>query len=153
PELRALAIREDRMTGGPGGRARMLMPAWALRTLAIAISGLTMLGSSSYVLAHPFNSEAPLHPPVAKDESGDSAPRPAEPTPTPTPTPSPTRTPSPSPTRTVAPTKTAAPVAKATATIAPTVRPPTLASRTPVPTPRPTLVLTSGVKVTAVPKV
>ncbi|TMC77734.1 MAG: hypothetical protein E6J09_06725 [Chloroflexi bacterium] len=126
------------------------MPAWALRILAIAISGLTMLGSSSYVLAHPFNSAAPLRPPVAKDPEARAT---LQPTPTPTPSPTPSQTPSPTPTKTAAPTKTALAVAKATATVVPTVRTATPAPRTPVPTPRPTLVLNSGVKMTAVPKV
>ena len=53
------------------------MPAWVLRILAVAMSGLAMLGSSSYVLAHPYNADAPLHPPVVKE------PVPATPAPTP----------------------------------------------------------------------
>ena len=43
------------------------MPAWALRVFAVALSGLAMLGSSTYVLANPYNPEAPLHPPVVKE--------------------------------------------------------------------------------------
>ncbi|HEV8536208.1 MAG TPA: hypothetical protein VGR87_10905 [Candidatus Limnocylindria bacterium] len=117
------------------------MPSWALRLLATAISGLVMLGSSSYVLANPFNAEAPLKPPLVKD------PQPAA---TPTPTPSPTTSPSPSPTRPATPTRSASPAAQASATPAPTLRTPAPTLR---PTPRPTLVLTAGVKMTAVPKV
>jgi hypothetical protein len=126
------------------------MPSWALRLLAIAISGLTMLGSSSYVLAHPFNPQAPLQPPVVKDPEAAATP---QPTPTPTSSPTPSPSPSPSPARAAAPTKSAVAVALPTATPAPAVRTPSPTPRTPAPTARPTLVLTSGVRMTAVPKV
>jgi hypothetical protein len=41
------------------------MPAWALRVAAILVTALSMIGSTTYALAHPKNPSAPLQPPVA----------------------------------------------------------------------------------------
>ena len=57
------------------------MPPWALRLLAVVVTGLSMIGSTTYTLAHPKNPNAPLQPPVEK--SPDATP--AAPTPTPIP--------------------------------------------------------------------
>jgi hypothetical protein len=129
------------------------MPAWALRAVAVLITGLSMLGSTTYALAHPKNPNAPLQPPVAEK------PTPAEPEPDPTEAPAPFRTlaptvpptPSPSPSPTAKPTATLAGVqARATAT-------PTAAPRTAAPTLRPTpvpqITLAAGVRATSLPKV
>ena len=45
------------------------MPPWALRVLAAVITTLSLLGSTSYALAHPKNPNAPLQPPVAEKPS------------------------------------------------------------------------------------
>ena len=45
------------------------MPPWALRMLAAGIATLSLLGSTSYALAHPKNPNAPLQPPVAEKPS------------------------------------------------------------------------------------
>ena len=123
------------------------MPVWALRLGAILVTGLSMVGSTSYALAHPKNPNAPLRPPVAG--------RAAMPTDAPEPTPDPTP-----PVRTIAPTmpptptppsarpSTSAVAARASATRTPTPRP------TPTrPTPVPQITLSAGVRVTALPKI
>src|SRR2546423_15715896 len=101
------------------------MPAWALRLAAVVITGLSMLGSTTYALAHPKNPNAPLQPPVAEkpaiaepEADPTTAPPPFRtlaPTPPPTPSPSPTATPRATPT-----------VARGSASATPTA-PPTVA--------------------------
>jgi len=130
------------------------MPAWALRLAAVVITGLTMLGSTTYALAHPKNPNAPLQPPVAEKSA------PPEPEPEPTTAPAPFRTLAPTPPPTPSPSPTATPRATATVagtqarasgTVAPT-RPPT-PSPTLRPTPVPQITLAAGVRATALPKV
>jgi hypothetical protein len=130
------------------------VPAWALRVAAVIVTALSMIGSTSYALAHPKNPNAPLQPPVA-DKS-----EPAEPEPTPAAT-LPFRTVAP----TVAPTPTATPsitpAARAASTLAAAVRasataPPTsraTAAATLRPTPVPQITLGAGVRATSLPKV
>ena len=130
------------------------MPAWVLRVIAVLVAGLSMLGSTTYALAHPKNPNAPLQPPVAsKEQTPDPTPeetvapapfRTLAPTPPPTPSPSPTATPR--ATATVAGTQ-----ARASGTVAPT-RPPT-PSPTLRPTPVPQITRAAGVRATALPKV
>ena len=130
------------------------MAAWALRLAAVVITGLTMLGSTTYALAHPKNPNAPLQPPVA-DRS-----EPVDPEPTPAATlPFRTLAPTIPPTPTIAPTAT--PTARASSTLAAAVR----ASATPSPTSRataaatlrptpfPQITLSAGVRATSLPKV
>ncbi|HKW77894.1 MAG TPA: hypothetical protein VJQ09_02275, partial [Candidatus Limnocylindria bacterium] len=76
------------------------MPAWALRIAAVLVTVLSMVGSTTYALAHPKNPNAPLQPPVADKSQVEPEPDPTplptlpfrtvEPTPVPTPSPSPT---------------------------------------------------------------
>src|SRR5256885_17020404 len=99
------------------------MPAWALRAVAILVTGLSMVGSTSYALAHPKNANAPLQPPVAEK-------------PAPSPEPEPQPTPAPLPFRTLAPTIPPTPTVDPT-----TARPtetPSLAVRTATASPAPT---------------
>jgi hypothetical protein len=129
------------------------VPAWALRVAAVAVTALSMIGSTSYALAHPKNPNAPLQPPVADKIE------PVEPEPTPAATlPFRTLAPTPPPTPTVAPTAT--PSARASSTLAAAVR----ASATPSsttrataatlrPTPIPQITLGAGVRATSLPKV
>src|SRR5437762_153285 len=126
------------------------MPAWALR-LAVVITGLSMLGSTTYALAHPKNANAPLQPPVAEKPRESLEPE-AEPTVNPfrTLAPTPPSTPTPSPTASPRPSASARATAVAT-TPAPT-RAPTVAP-TLRPTPVPLITLAAGVRVTALPKV
>jgi len=117
------------------------VPAWALRVLAAGITALSLIGSTSYALAHPKNPNAPLQPPV-----GEKSAPPPEPSPTPVPT---------LPFRTVAPTTPPPPTtppttSRATATgLTPSpTRAPTLR-----PTPVPQITLQAGVRATALPKI
>ena len=84
------------------------MPAWALRLAAVVITGLTMLGSTTYALAHPKNPNAPLQPPVAEKSA------PPEPEPEPTTAPAPFRTLAPTPPPTPSPTLRPTPVPQIT---------------------------------------
>jgi hypothetical protein len=132
------------------------VPAWALRVIAVIITGLSMVGSTSYALAHPKNPNAPLQPPVVEPEPGGGGPGlpseasvPTAPPPfrTLAPTEPPTPSPSPKPT-------TPAPTARFTAAVTRTSPPPT-------PTPRatatlraiPQVTLSAGVRATSLPKV
>jgi len=131
------------------------VPAWALRVAAVAVTALSMIGSTSYALAHPKYPNAPLQPPVAdKSESF------VEPEPTPAATlPFRTLAPTIPPTPTVAPTVT--PTARASSTLTAAVR----ASATASPstrataaatlraTPVPQITLGAGVRATSLPKV
>jgi hypothetical protein len=140
------------------------VPAWALRLLAVFVTGLSMIGSTTYTLAHPKNANAPLQPPVAEK------PQVTEPEPEPTPAatlPFRTLAPTVPPTPTVAPTTTAptaTPRASATvassaagtarASTAPTTTPrPATPAPTLRPTPVPQITLAAGVRATALPKV
>ena len=130
------------------------MPAWALRVAAIVVTGLSMIGSTSYALAHPKNPSAPLQPPVAQKSEAV-----VEPEPTPAATlPFRTLAPTVPPTPTVAPTATptarattAGTVARATASPSPTARPTTAATLRPTPVPQ--ITLSAGVRATSLPKV
>lgn len=130
------------------------MPAWALRVAAIVITGLSMIGSTSYALAHPKNPNAPLQPPVA--DGGAPA---IEPEPTPAATlPFRTLAPTIPPTPTVAPTATpsarattAGTVLRASGSPSPTARPTVVATLRPTPVPQ--ITLGAGVRATALPKV
>jgi hypothetical protein len=136
------------------------MPSWTLRAFALIVTGLSMVGSTSYALANPKNPNAPLRPPVVTPEptpgghrrsaSEASVPTveptqampfrtlsPTEP-PTPTPTPKPT-TPPPTPRFTAAVTRPS---------VAPT---PTRAAPTLRPTPQ--ITLSAGVRATQLPRV
>ena len=129
------------------------MPAWALRVAAIVITGLSMLGSTTYALAHPKNPNAPLQPPVADKQpatqpepDASSAPLPFRtlaPTIPPTPTPVPT---------TPRPTATPSLAARvATPSQSPTPRPTVAATLRATPVPQ--ITLAAGVRATALPKV
>ena len=127
------------------------MPAWALRLAAVVITGLSMLGSTTYALAHPKNANAPLQPPVAEKPQASVEPeaeptvnpfRTLAPTPPPTPTPSPTASPRPSASARVTAAVTALAPSRAP-TVAPTLRP----------TPVPQITLGAGVRATSLPKV
>jgi hypothetical protein len=127
------------------------VPTWALRAIALVITGLSMVGSTSYALAHPKNPNAPLRPPVVgtPEPTLDPEPEPTAPPPfrTLAPTEPPTPSPSPKPT-------TPAPTARLTAAVTRTSPPPT-------PTPRatatlravPQITLSAGVRATSLPKV
>lgn len=126
------------------------MPAWALRAIAIVVTGLTMLGSTGYALAHPKNPNAPLQPPVAERPQASREPEPDLTTAQPFRTLAPTEPPTPSPSPTPRPTGVST-VARATAapTIAPTPRPTGTLRATPVPQ----ITLAAGVRATALPKI
>jgi hypothetical protein len=122
------------------------VPPWALRLAAAAITALSLLGSTSYALAHPKNPNAPLQPPVAETTTGGLRPPNTVQAPTPVPT-LPFRTVTPT---TTPPPTTPPPTARATAagpTPSPT-RAPTLR-----PTPVPQITLQAGVRATALPKI
>jgi len=127
-------------------------PAWALRAAAVAVTGLSMVGSTSYALAHPKNPNAPLQPPVAEKSEPVALEEPEQTAPPPfrtlAPTEPPTPSPSPKPT-------TPAPTARLTAAVAKSVTP----TATPRPTatlrgtPIPQITLAPGVRATSLPKV
>ena len=126
------------------------MPAWALRIIALVITGLSMVGSTSYALAHPKNPNAPLQPPVVtrepvvEPESEPTAPPPFR---TLAPTEPPTPSPSPKPT-------TPAPTARITAAVTRTSPPPTATPRaTATLRAIPQITLSAGVRATSLPKV
>ena len=128
------------------------MPAWALRVVAVLVAGLSMVGSTSYALAHPKNPNAPLQPPVAeKTQPVDEAePDPTSPPPfrTLAPTEPPTPSPSPKPT-------TPAPTARLTAAVtrSTTPTPTARATSTLRATPVPLITLSAGVRATSLPRV
>lgn len=127
------------------------MPTWLLRIVAVGISALSMVGSTSYVLYHPKNPAAPLQPGVVDPVGQDEGPAPAadataRPSPTARPTAQATQlvltqsSPPPSAPRSVIVTLPPTPVPVA---VAPTSRP----------TPLPTVRLSSGVRPTQLPRV
>jgi len=127
-------------------------PPWALRAAAVFVTGLTMLGSTSYALAHPKNPNAPLQPPVADKQEPvvEQEPEPTAPPPfrTLAPTEPPTPSPSPKPT---APAPTARLTAAVAKSVAPTPTPrPTATLRG---TPIPQITLAAGVRATSLPRV
>jgi len=128
-------------------------PAWALRALAVTVTGLSMVGSTSYALAHPKNPNAPLQPPVAEKPEPVMVEPEDEPTAPPpfrtlAPTEPPTPSPSPKPT-TPAPTARLTAAVVRSATPAPTAR----ATATLRSTPVPQITLSAGVRATSLPKV
>ncbi|HUQ41201.1 MAG TPA: hypothetical protein VM052_01750 [Candidatus Limnocylindrales bacterium] len=134
------------------------MPSWALRVIAVVVTGLTMVGSTSYALAHPKNPNAPLRPPVVAttDPVPDLE---ADPTDAPMPfrTLAPTEPPTPSPAPTATPTARASAAARLTAapTIAstPKVTASPRATATLRATPVPQITLSAGVRATQLPKI
>ena len=131
------------------------MPAWALRVVAVVVTGLAMVGSTTYALAHPKNPNAPLQPPVAERPAPSVGPE-SEATTAPAPfrTLAPTEPPTPSPSPTAKPTARptgVGTVARATAT--PTLAPTPRATATLRATPVPQITLAAGVRATALPKI
>jgi hypothetical protein len=134
------------------------VPSWALRAIAVVVTGLTMVGSTSYALAHPKNPNAPLRPPVV---ASIDVLREAEPDATDTPMPfrtlAPTEPPTPSPVPTPTATVRASAVARVTAT--PTTAATPRITATPRPTatlrgtPAPQITLSAGVRATQLPKI
>ena len=133
------------------------MPAWALRVIAVVVTGLTMVGSTTYALAHPKNANAPLQPPVAEQSES------TEPEPGPTPeatlpfrTLAPTVQPTPTPVATTAATPPARASGVGTtsrATAAPTATPTPRPTATLRGTPVPQITLAAGVRATSLPKI
>jgi hypothetical protein len=127
------------------------VPAWALRVIALLVTALSMVGSTSYALAHPKNPNAPLQPPVmgTPELVDEPEPEPTAPPPfrTLAPTEPPTPSPSPKPT-------TPAPTARLTAAVTRTSPPPTATPRaTATLRAIPQITLSAGVRATSLPKV
>lgn len=102
------------------------------------MTGLAMVGSTTYALAHPKNANAPLQPPVAERAE-----------PTVEPDPDPTTAP---PFRTLAPTLPPTPSPSPTPT--PTPRPAGVGTvARPAATPDPQITLAAGVRATALPRI
>ena len=129
------------------------MPAWALRVAAVVVTALSMVGSTTYALAHPKNPNAPLQPPVAdKQPAPESEPN-ASSAPLPFRTLAPTIPPTPTPVpMTSRPTATPSLVARvATPSQSATPRPTVAATLRATPVPQ--ITLAAGVRATALPKV